>query len=570
VDLVVTIRLPGRRATADRAAADDVGARLRALDRVVELGEGRIDRIDNELLDPARALSRRASERLRLSGAHTVVALAGATGSGKSTLFNALAGTPMSETGVRRPTTGVAHAVVWDAEGAGPLLDWLEIPRRHHLQLPDGDDGDDLRGLVLLDLPDHDSTEVAHRLEVDRLVALVDVLVWVLDPQKYADAAIHDRYLRRLARHGEVMVVVLNQVDRLAPEVVPDALADVRRLLAADGLADVPVLATSAATGVGLDRLRAVLVGAVAAHRAALRRVAADLDTVAADLEEVVGGPARDDVEAGAQRALVAALGAAAGIPAVGAAVQRASVHRAVTTTGFPFTRWLRRLRPDPLRRLHLDRARMAAVTGSPTPTDDDAADLVATAQRTSLPAPGAVERSRVDLALRRLADDASAGLPDPWPELVGDAARSRAGDLADGLDRAVATTDLGMTRRPLWWRAVGALQALLAAAVVAGALWLAGLYALTVLRLPEPEPPEVGMLPLPTVLVIGGLLAGLLLALLARMLAVLGARRRRARAEARLRESVADVADALVLAPVRAELAAYSELRGAVATLRR
>ncbi len=81
----------------------------------------------------------------------------------------------------------------------------------------------DLRGLVLLDLPDHDSTEVAHRLEVDRLVELVDVLVWVLDPQKYADAAIHDRYLRPLARHAEVMVVVLNQVDRLPPDAVPEA-----------------------------------------------------------------------------------------------------------------------------------------------------------------------------------------------------------------------------------------------------------------------------------------------------------------------------------------------------------
>ena len=241
---------------------------------------------------------------------------------------------------------------------------------------------------MLLDLPDHDSTEVAHRLEVDRLVGLVDVLVWVLDPQKYADAAIHDRYLRPLARHGDVMVVVLNQVDRLAPADVPDAVADVRRLLADDGLPDVPVLAVSATAGTGLDRLRDVLTGAVAAHRAALRRIAADLDTVSATLADVVGGPARDDVDGGAQRALVAALGAAAGIPAVGAAVQRAAVHRAVASTGFPFTRWLRRLRPDPLRRLHLDRARTTAVTAG---ADD--ADLVPTSQRT-LPARDAVPSS--------------------------------------------------------------------------------------------------------------------------------------------------------------------------------
>ena len=547
--------LPGRRAERTEDAAETVASRLRALDRVVELGEGRLD---DALLAPARELSRRAGERMRLSGTHTVVALAGATGSGKSSLFNALAGAQVSLPGVRRPTTGVAHAAVWDAAGAGPLLDWLEIPRRHALEPQD-----DLRGLVLLDLPDHDSTEVAHRLEVDRLVGLVDVLVWVLDPQKYADAAIHDRYLRPLARHGDVMVVVLNQVDRLAPADVPDAVSDVRRLLADDGLPDVPVLAVSATAGTGLDRLRDVLTGAVAAHRAALRRIAADLDTVSATLADVVGGPARDDVDGGAQRALVAALGAAAGIPAVGAAVQRAAVHRAVASTGFPFTRWLRRLRPDPLRRLHLDRARTKAVTAG---TDD----LVPTSQRTSLPATGAVERSRVELALRRLADDAAAGLPDPWPDAVRDAARSRAGDLADSLDRAVAATDLGVARKPLWWRGFGLLQALLAATAVAGGLWLAGLYALTVLRLPEPEPPQVGIVPLPTVLLLGGLLAGVLLALLARGLAVIGARRRRARAEARLRESVAEVAENLVLAPVRAELAAYSSLRGAVAALRR
>jgi hypothetical protein len=265
---------------------------------------------------------------------------------------------------------------------------------------------------------------------------------------------------------------------------------------------------------------------------------------------------------------LLAYLGMLVGAPTIAAAVQRAAVHRAVAATGFPFTRWLRRLRPDPLRRRHLDRARTAAVTGAP-PTDDPGADLPRTTQRTSLPASGAVERSRVELALRHLADDAAVGLPDPWPDAVRDAARSRSSDLADALDRAISTTDLGVAVKPLWWRAVGGLQALLAVARVAGALWLTALYALTVLRLPEPEPPAVGLLPLPTALLIGGLLAGLLLALLARALAVVGARRRRKRAEARLREAVAQVADTLVLTPVRAELAVYAALRTAVATLR-
>uniref|UniRef100_UPI001BDC4F6E hypothetical protein n=1 Tax=Pseudonocardia lacus TaxID=2835865 RepID=UPI001BDC4F6E len=180
-----------------------------------------------------------------------------------------------------------------------------------------------------------------------------------------------------------------------------------------------------------------------------------------------------------------------------------------------------------------------------------------------------AVERSRVDLALRALADRAADGLPEPWPDTVRAAARSRADDLPDALDRAVATTDLGLARKPVWWRAVGLLQALLAVLALAGGLWLAGLYALTVLRLPEPETPDVGELPLPTVLLLGGLLAGLLVALLARLPARIGARRRRAAVETRLRAAVTDVADELVLAPVAAELAAYCGLRDAVGRLR-
>lgn len=545
----MSLRTPARagRRAGRAPSVEGVAARLDALDDVLTAGAGRLD---EQLLAPARDLHRRAGERLRLSGAHTVVALAGATGSGKSSLFNALTGEALSTVGVRRPTTGVTHAAVWGADGAGPLLDWLAVPRRHHLPAAAGP----LDGLVLLDLPDHDSTRAEHRVEVDRLVQLVDVLVWVLDPQKYADAAVHDRYLRPLAGHTEVMVVVLNQADRLPPEHVDPTVDDLRRLLAADGLGEVRVLPTSAVRPGGLDGLREVLGAAVAAHRASLRRLSADLDGVATALSAVVAGPSRPDLDRSAVQTLAGALSTAAGVPTVGAAVQRAYVHRAVGATGSPFTRWVRRLRPDPLRRLHLDRS------GRGTAAELEAGDLA----RTSLPAPGGIERSRVDLALRSLADSASADLPDPWPAAVRAGARSRSADLPDALDRAVAGTDPGL-RKPLWWRAVGALQLLLAAAAVGGALWLLGLYALTVLRLPDPGTPQVGELPLPTLLLIGGVVTGLVLAVLARLLAAVLARGRRRRVEFRLRAAVADVADDLVLAPVRAELAAYDDLRAAV-----
>ena len=86
--------------------------------------------------------------------------------------------------------------------GRDELLEYLGIAPRHQVMrdslLDLGKEDSALQGVVLLDLPDHDSTEVSHHLEVDRLIELADLMVWVLDPQKYADAAIHDRYLAPL------------------------------------------------------------------------------------------------------------------------------------------------------------------------------------------------------------------------------------------------------------------------------------------------------------------------------------------------------------------------------------
>ncbi|MFD2348449.1 GTPase [Nonomuraea ferruginea] len=224
-----------------RKERPSLDSRLAALLEAAELGEGRLPA---EAVAAARAVAERAGARRRLSVEHTVAALAGATGSGKSSLFNAMTGTDLAAVGVTRPTTSTAQAALWDGAGAGPLLDWLDVPHRHSASAVD-----DLSGLVLLDLPDHDSIRLSHRLEVDRLVELVDLLVWVLDPQKYADAAIHERYLRPLAGHRDVMVVVLNQIDRLPPGAADRCLKDLRRLLDADGLTGVPVLGVSARTG---------------------------------------------------------------------------------------------------------------------------------------------------------------------------------------------------------------------------------------------------------------------------------------------------------------------------------
>jgi hypothetical protein len=107
--------------------------------------------------------------------------------------------------------------------------------------------------------------------------------------------------------------------------------------------------------------------------------------------------------------------------------------------------------------------------------------------------------------------------------------------------------------------------QRVLALAALAGLVWLVALFALEWLRLPDPPLPRLGELPVPTVLLVGGAVAGLLLAWVARRLAAVGGRRRARRARARLAEAVAAVAERHVLDPVRAELAAHDELCEAV-----
>jgi GTP-binding protein EngB required for normal cell division len=259
-------------------------ARLASLTELTRIASGRTgsEGFSQELLTDSETLLRRSGERMRMSASHTVVALAGGTGSGKSSLFNVLAGATFSPAGVMRPTTKHLHACVWGMEGAAPLLDWLGVQRRHRYARASAlDDGEaSLTGLLLLDLPDHDSVVSGSAAMVDRLVKLADMLVWVLDPLKYADASVHQRYLVPLAGHAAVTTVVLNKSDTLASDQVADCAADLRRLLDAEGLTETAVLVTSAATGAGLDELRRTLANAVAARRAASDRITADIDAL--------------------------------------------------------------------------------------------------------------------------------------------------------------------------------------------------------------------------------------------------------------------------------------------------
>jgi len=531
----------------------DLGDRIEALGRASEAARGRLD---DRVVDDADATAERVATRLGLTAEHTVVALAGATGSGKSSTFNALAGVELASVGVRRPTTSWATACVWGREGATELLEWLDIAPRHQVMrdslLDLGKEDRALQGVVLLDLPDHDSTEVSHHLEVDRLIELTDLMVWVLDPQKYADAVVHDRYLAPLASHRDVMLIVLNHVDEVPADRRQSMLDDVRRLVDADGLVGVPVLATSARTGEGIDALRDEIARRVRAKKVTRSRLEADVRDAAARLQEATGTSGHPELSKERIAALEDAFAGAAGVPTVVEAVESATRIRGRRATGWPVTAWISRLRPDPLKRLHLDLGKdSSSFTGR---------------GRTSVPSATSVERARVDAEVRAVADEVSAPLARPWAESVRRASVSRLPDLGDRLDSALSATDLGVERVPVWAGFVRVLQWVLLLAATVGLVWSAVLLADPWFGVTRPSTPDVGGFPVPVVLLLGGVLLGLLLALLCRFLVSSTARSRARSADRRLRSAISQVADEMVVRPVRAELAAYDTVRESLA----
>ncbi|MEU6274324.1 YfjP family GTPase [Streptomyces populi] len=508
-------------------------SRLDALRELVGLSRARLD--SGTLAEAGRVLDEAAARR-RLSGEHTVVAIAGATGSGKSQLFNALAGVAISETGVRRPTTSAPIACTW-SDGASALVDRLGIPgrlRRRPLQSPEAEA--QLRGLVLVDLPDHDSAAVQHREQVDRVLALVDAVIWVVDPEKYADAVLHERYLRPLAGHAEVTFVVLNQVDRLPGEAADQVLDDLRRLLDEDGVAlgeygepGATVLSLSALTGAGVPELRECIGQFVAERGAAARRISADLDAAAARLRPVYATGRRVGLSEEARDEFADRLADAVGAVATGEAAERAWLRNANRACGTP---WLR------LWRWYLDQREPPTGRVPVRPPADD--EVTA--------------RQRVEQAVRTVADRAAYGLPAPWAQAVREAAVRGAQGLPEALDdmAARATAPAGRPPRPGWWPVAVLAQAAMTIVQVIGGLWLVG-------QIIGVMSPNLGV---PVLLMVSGIVGGPAVEWCSRMAARGPARRYGLEAERRLREAAAGCGRARVLDPVAAELLRYREVR--------
>lgn len=233
--------------------------------------------------DPQRAaraerLRRHVDDYLRPralnASAPLVVVILGSTGSGKSSLFNALAGRALSPSGVLRPTTRRPIAVAHPDDAGADLLPGLASRDAFELVV----DGEARRGLVTVDAPDFDSVELENRALAIELLEAADLVVFVTTATRYADQ-VPWAILDRVRQRGVPLLAVLN---RLPPEAgdADAVLEDYRHLLERGRLGEagafgrlevVPV--AEGATDPPRDALEA---SAVAPIREALDRLMSD------------------------------------------------------------------------------------------------------------------------------------------------------------------------------------------------------------------------------------------------------------------------------------------------------
>jgi len=258
-------------------------------------------------------------EARRTDAAPPLVVIAGGTNVGKSTVFNWVVGEVVASSSPLARHTKAPTVFVHKGEAAS-LRNGAFLPSYARLDLtaaedaaaerPEGiayflrlHDMQDVRGVVLIDSPDIDSTHDRNRAVAQDLLYLSDAVVFVATPEKYNDE-LCVRYLRQASELQKGLVCVLNKgadadVERdFRDVVVPGLEAREPSILTVPYVTPKPEPATE-------DGYRGILRDAVIksghtagelrrlARRGACARLGQDLDAIGGRLREELSELAR-------------------------------------------------------------------------------------------------------------------------------------------------------------------------------------------------------------------------------------------------------------------------------------
>ncbi len=166
-----------------------------------------------------------------------VVGLFGGTGVGKSSLLNRLAGQNVARASAERPTSRDITVFIHRSISVDRLPDAFPMQRmRTALH-----NNDDYRQIMFIDMPDFDSVEQSNRELVELWMPHLDVVLYVVSPERYRD----DMGWQLLQRHASehAWLFVINQWDR-GDEA---QLTDFTKILETRGLSDPMVFCTDCA-----------------------------------------------------------------------------------------------------------------------------------------------------------------------------------------------------------------------------------------------------------------------------------------------------------------------------------
>jgi predicted GTPase len=137
-----------------------------------------------------------------------IVAFMGGTGVGKSSLLNRLAGKAIAKAGIVRPTSREVTLFHHRSVVMEHLPEQLPLSK---INISEHDD-EAKRNIIWIDMPDFDSTEQSNKQLVLQWLPYIDVLIYVVSPERYRDEKAWRLLLAEGARHA--WLFVFNQWDR--------------------------------------------------------------------------------------------------------------------------------------------------------------------------------------------------------------------------------------------------------------------------------------------------------------------------------------------------------------------